>query len=184
MGHTINEIAPNGFAEEIRLDQEREWQRNDELAARSALRDERSREIRQKYSGEELPQAEVRDRIAKIQGRIYRITSAIPVPVTLHLLDGEDEWYVSATQDPDQGQRILFERQNAQYREVENFVFEAGQDFAEVRHFERGQLELIIGKNSERELAPAEELFERLISPLEVQMGIAPSTPIEVFPAE
>lgn len=183
MGHYLSDLAPRGLAEEIAIEEGLKRKREEEKAVRGRIRDARAIELRQKYSGEELPQDAVRERITTLHLRLQKITSAIPAPVTLHLPDGEDTWDVSAKDDPEKGLRVLLERQDVQFREDEVYILDIVQGEADVRHHERGQLEINVGRNSERELAPAEELFDRLVTPLEVAMGITPAE-VDVFKAE
>lgn len=171
MGHYASELFPRGYDVEMREQRERDRKREQERAARHSERHEREWEL-MTISDEELKQEELTRRISKMLVRHNRIVNIIPAPLTLHLPDGEDKWNMGGTLE-NSGDSNLYLLRTYPYEEDENFDLSIKKGKASVTHRERGLYEMSLSSgNSERELRPAEELFDRLISPLETKMGL------------
>lgn len=172
MGHYASEMFPRGYDVEMREEATRQdEQRKKEEARRKARR--AAEAILMKISGIELPQEEVKRRITAMLERHSRITSAIPTPLTLHLEDGEDTWDMFGFLNEAGFGKLYFSRDP--FRERETFDLYVREDGARATHMEVPLYDMSMdSKNSERELKPAEELFNRLISPIEVKMGLKP----------
>lgn len=172
MGHYASEMYPRGYDVEMREEAARQAEQRKKEEARRRMRRAAEATL-MKISGIELPQEEVKRRITAMLKRHSRITSAIPVPLTLHLEDEEDEWDMFGFLDESGFGKLNFGRDP--FRERETFELSISKDGARATHMEVLLLDMSMdSKNSERELKPAEELFNRLISPIEEKMGIKP----------
>lgn len=175
MGHYASELFPRGYDVEMREHYEREAKRQKEESERNAARSLYERKLMRGLSGEELQQEVLKTRISTMVERYYRITSHIPASLTLHLKD-EESWNVYGYLSDSGGSGLFLNRTSGGYwhDEHESFELEIDKGVASARHRERGLMDMSFSKNSEREIKPAEELFERLIKPLEQKLGLSP----------
>lgn len=172
MGHYLSELYPRGMDVEIREEQEREWQRKKAKKERFLSRLKQEGEW-MKISGLELSQNVLKRRMKKMFARFENISSVIPVPIVLKIPDGEDVWEISGSWDKKGKGKLYFLR--PRFGEDEHFDLSIDEEEARIVHREKGLEEISHNRNSsERELQPAEELFDRLISPIEEKMGLKP----------
>lgn len=172
MGHYLSEMYPRGMDVEIREEREREWQRQKAKEARHLSRLKQEEEWI-KISGLELSQNVLRRRIKRMFIRFENISSVIPVPIVLRIPDREDVWEISGSWDKKGKGKLYFLRPC--FGEDEHFDLSIDEEGAKIVHREKGLMDISLNRNSsERELKPAEELFERLISPIEEKMGLKP----------
>ena len=170
MGHYLGEMYPRGMEVEQREHYQREVERRKKQSERFWERRGVAERL-MAISGEELPQDELRDRITVLFERYRAVTSSIPVPVTLHLKDGEDNWRMTGS-FTESALGVLWWERNYPYSEDERYEFGISEKGARATHIERLQVDLLFSQNSEREIRPGEELFDRLIRPLEQRMGL------------
>ena len=144
------------------------------------LRRERTEELR-RISGEKLPDEELRFWIEELMWRYDKIAYYIPSPVTFHREDGDDKWDLECGVREDEKTRFLEMKRKESSNEYEVFALEVGADHVLAMHTETRQPELLESQNSEREIGPARELFDRLWSPLEEKLEAPYSALIQKF---
>jgi hypothetical protein len=105
-------------------------------------------------------------RISELTTNYENIVSLIPIPLTLHPSSEEDIWNLHSGVKEDGISPFLFMKRPDPYNENEVFYMEICQGHPLIIHTENRQPELSFTQNSEREMGPAEELYWKLMQPV------------------